>query len=260
MKKKGRLYSIVLILAFFTFGVLPAQAVTVGLFDWAFNVDGTVYESSFDELSDISGLDESGFTESTGLGTLKWISDVAGDLEDHSFIAFFDHEIDENINTYFNEYGTVHNKSVLPVGQSWEIDEPGYKFGDIYQNTTGWDGVDYSSPIGLDNYNNVDSSWPDDVSMAMGWDFGLGEGEYATISLVVSDDISDMPTSGFYLSQTDPDSEYSIYFSTALEITGNSPAPGPGPSIPEPSTLFLMGLGLAGLFGVQRRRASRKNV
>ena len=253
MKKKGRLYSIILILAFFVFSALPVQATPV-LWDWAFNVDGTV-EYNFSNVFGVDYGDD--FDDLTGLGELEWTTDVAGD---HSFIAFFDHEIDENINTYFNEYGTVHNKSVLPVGQSWEIDEPGYIFGDIYQNTTGWDGFDYSSPIGLDNYNNVDSSWPDDVSMAMGWDFGLGEGEYATISLVVSDDISDMPTSGFYLSQTDPDSEYSIYFSTALEITGNSPAPGPGPSIPEPSTLFLMGLGLAGLFGVQRRRASRKNV
>ncbi len=254
MKKKGRLYSIVLILAFFTFGVLPAHAATVGLYDWAFNVDGDYYNYwSGSNLDDIDGLVHSAFDFDdstglgTGLGTLEWTSAVAKGPEDHSFIALFDHEIDELDNTFFNEFGGVNGSPV--VGQSWEIDEP--TGGNIYGNVI--NGI-------LVNANSVPVGSNDDVSMAMGWDFGflgLGKNEYAKINLILSETAPDL---GFYLSQTDPDSGASIYFSTTLEINDGGTSDPPNPVIPEPSTLFLMGLGLAGLLGIQRRKSSRKKV
>ncbi len=257
MKKKGRLYSIVLILAFFTFGVLPAQAVTVELWDWAFNVDGDNYSYQYgfnDELSDVPDLDYSLFDDGEGLGTLTWTTEEDGD---HTFIAFFDHELDEWENGYINEFGDPDG--TLPAGQSWEIDDPW--FGDIYYN------IEDSTPTTgslLDSsvFNGgFPLSMPNDISMAMGWDFILLADQKATISLLLSET---MPTDGFYLSHTDPetgsnfDEEYSIYFSSTLEIKDTG-GPGPGP-IPEPSTLFLMGLGLAGLLGIQRKRSSRNNV
>lgn len=201
-----------------------AQAATMNLFEWAYNQDGAI-------SSTYSG---SGFDSATGLGTLNFTVSGAGA---HSFIAYFDHEIDELVNTFFNESGSVHGSAA--AGQSWEIDEPGYVFGNIHDNFLAGT---------LDNLNNVPATAPDDVSMALGWNFSLLAGETATITYLLSD--STRP-GGFYLEQFDPDSQASIFFSSTMTIQG-----GGTPPVPEPSTLLLLGAGLAGL-GFYGRRGKK---
>ncbi|MBU4261895.1 MAG: PEP-CTERM sorting domain-containing protein [Proteobacteria bacterium] len=174
---------------------------------------------------------------STGLGTLTWSTSVVGS---HSFLAFFDYEIDEGINTYFNENAEAVNVGDAAAGQSWEIDEPGFVFGDIYDNLVAGT---------LDGLNGVPDSAPDDVSWAMGWDFILGADETATITLSLSDTA---PVSGFYLAQFDPDSQESIYFFSSLDISGGGTEP-----VPEPATMLLMGTGLAGLLGIGRKKMKK---
>jgi hypothetical protein len=173
-----------------------------------------------------------GALDGQGLGTLTW---QTGALGSHTFIAFFDHEIDEAVNTWFNEYGDTMN--ALSAGQSWEIDEPGYVFGDIYDNVLAGS---------LDNSNGVPLDIPDDVSWALGWDFTLTDGQIATIALDLA---GAAPSSGFYLSQNDPDSLETIYFSSTLNIEGGGPAP-----VPEPGTWLLLCCGFIGLFGFGRKR------
>ena len=224
MKKLKFLLAMLLFVAFF--GVSEVSALEINLFDWAFNIDGTLYEASnSDPLP--GNINASGFDLLSGLGTVTITSTGAGS---HSVIAFFDHEIDETINTFYNEYGSVNGTPA--AGQSWEIDEPGYVFGNIYDNFT----------VGaLDNSNGVPSSAPEDVSMALGWNFILGAGETAYLNLLFS---TNAPTSGFYLVQTDPDSNANLYFSSTLDIKSSS--------VPEPGLLFLLATGLAGLFGFRR--------
>ncbi|MGA1840289.1 MAG: PEP-CTERM sorting domain-containing protein [bacterium] len=221
-----KFYILVFTLLFIGIVVSPASSAKIDLFDWAFYIDGTIYENfAGDSMPTLGTLDPA-----SDLGILTWTTDIAGP---HTFIAFFDYEIDEAINTFFNEYGAANGTP--DTGQSWEIDEPGYLFGDIYDNLlTG----------SLDNTNAVPSSTPDDVSMAMGWNFTLDPlYESATVTLVLSDII---PRSGFYLSHTDPESDdCTVYYSSSLKMN----------PIPEPGTFILFLFGLAGFFGIKKKAA-----
>lgn len=149
------------------FAASRASEATSVLYDWAFNVDGTIYEFTAGDSMPVGGT-----LNSEGLGTLTWSTSVSGS---HNFIAFFDHEIQEATNTFFNEYGEAINTQATI--QSWEIDEPGFRDpnpGDIY---------DHVLAGALDNINAVPQPTPDDVSWAMGWDFNLLSGENALISV-----------------------------------------------------------------------------
>lgn len=225
-----------LILSFLAFltALVFAQmgsAATISLYDYAFNIDGAVSEAY--DGDPIPG-DSSGFNATTGLGTISITVSGAGD---HYVGAFFDHEIDEAINTFFNEFGSIDSTSASI--QTWEIDEPGYLFGDIYANLLAGT---------LDNTNAVPEGSNDDVAMAMAWEFMLDTDEEAVIEFILSDIA---PDSGFYLAQTDPDSVESIYFYSTLEITDDGQS---GGEIPEPSTMILFGVGLLAFARAGRRQ------
>jgi len=220
MRKLAVVFSVLMLVCL---AAPTASAASIVLFDWAFNIDGVVSSQP---------LVPPGFDPATGIGEWKVTAATPGL---HSVVAFFDHEIDEAINTFFNEYGAV--SGVPLAGQSWEIDEPGFVFGDIYANLVAG---------ALDDSNGVPQASPDDVSMAMGWSFVLAAGETATAKFLLSETA---PAGGFYLQQTDPDSGADIYFSSSIGFQGG------GPVIPEPGTIALVLSGL-GLVAASRFRKS----
>ena len=244
MKTKTVFGAFLLILAGF------ANAQDIGQYEACINGNGTLYTAGSPTLDgaceDATPVgDEAEADDNIGANGLGSIIITLMNAGDYLISMFVDFEIDEAINTFFNEYGD--SGGALAAGQSWEIDEPGYLFGNIFDNF-----ADSNETTGslLDNSNGVPSGSDDDVSMALGWDFTLEEGETGVVSFFLDDE---QPDSGFWLSHTDPWSEYTYYFSSTLEIRGDEEPP---TDVPAPGTLLLLGSGLLGM-GLARRRRMR---
>ena len=88
---------------------VPLRAAAIGLFDYAFNLDGVV--TSKPGLP--AGVNAGGFNFTTGLGDILIPVSSAGS---HFIGLFVDHEIDEPTNTFFNEFGSA--VGAAPAGLS----------------------------------------------------------------------------------------------------------------------------------------------
>ncbi len=206
----------------------------VELFDFAINLNGTV--SMGNSLP--GSVNISGFDTLTGLGSIT-ITFAPGAAGNYYLAGYFDHEIDQFVNGFNNEMGQSFGTPV--AGQSWEIDEPGFGTGNLFANFASGTLDNGTSPFG-----------PDDVALALGWNFALTMDQSATLRLIVS---TTAPVSGFYLRQWDPDSIADgssgineLYLSGQLNVQGGETV------APEPGTLLLLGSGLLGTIGWTRRR------
>jgi hypothetical protein len=173
-------------------------------------------------------------------GTVSWtIANDGTDLLDASFYGFLDAEIDEPINSFFNEYGdssgfTPGAGESDSAADSWEIDEPQFAFGDIFDNISGGS---------LDNSNGVPESSPYDVSLALGFDIG----EFlANDILTATFDISATDNGGLF--HFDPQSQDGFYFNGSVTVE-SADVP-----VPEAASLLLLSIGLGGIMVVRRKQ------
>lgn len=181
---------------------------------------------------------------SGNLGSYGWqiVNPTVNPWTSISLLFFLDAEWDLTENLVSNEYAEFFGLD-LPSGapsgaiapDSWEADEPGYVFGDIYTNVS-FNGF-------LDNTNAVPSSSPDDVSLAFRWTvLNIAPGETLTLTL------HHLTSATTGIGHFDPDSGASFFVAGYLERTPGPSDPGPDPSpVPEPSTAWLMLAGLAAL-------------
>ncbi len=202
-------------------------AVPYHLFDYGYSIEGRLVLAP---ASAPASVDDSAFDYNTGLGSILVSAQGSGP---HYFGVYLDHELDEDSNTFFNEYGEPIRSPA--ASQSWEIDEPGYTYGNLLANF---------QDNRLDNSSGVPSGRPDDVAMAMAWTLSLDVGQIAYMRF----DLTEMPPStGFYLRHYDPDSDRALYFSSSLRILGGATA------IPESSPAWMLPL-VGGMGWVLRRR------
>lgn len=183
------------------------------------------------DLSFISNLD------ADNLGQVSWqfSNNTGSTLQDVSLFGYLDGEIDPDINSSFNEYGQYISVDGAGAGDenpdSWEIDEPGFVFGDIYDNL--FNGA-------LDNSNAVGIGSEDDVSLALGFELGdILDGE--TWELILN--ISEADIGGLF--HGDADSGKGIYLTGAAHINRVI-------SVDEPVPLVLFLIGIFGVFLVRR--------
>jgi hypothetical protein len=145
--------------------------------------------------------------DANGYGSFNWDfnNPSATALQNARLIVFLDADLDHATTTFFNEYGALVNLNLPPgaapgdiAASSWEIDEPGFLFGDIAQHLM--TGV-------LDQTNGAPAGAPDDVSLALGFNLGALP---ANAPVKVRCFISATNIGG--LSQTDSDTNTTIYF------------------------------------------------
>jgi hypothetical protein len=221
-----------------SFGASHAASITL--------FENAVYVNVNGDVSQSSGASPGAFNSSLfdfhqGLGRFSVEVTVPG----QNYVSLFvDHEVDEPINTFFNELGSTMGTPA--AGQTWEIDEPGYMGGDIFDNFEAG---------ALDNTVGFVFPGGDDVSMALAWAFALNAGERAKIDFILSDaPPTSGPAIGFQLAQNDPDSAVTIYFSSSIEIIS------PGTPVPDAgATAPLLALGLCSVAMLLRRESTPKN-
>ena len=167
----------------------------------------------------------------TGSVLLTWeIENRTATSSDLAFLSLFDAEIAEPGNTFFNEHASV--EGAASPGQDFEIDEPGFSFGDLYTNFLSGR---------LDGTNAVPASRPEDVALALSFEISaLAPGEIARFELLISE--SGDALEGLRLVHRDPGNPTVITFSGRASIL----------PIPEPGTAVLLASGLAAL--AARRR------
>jgi len=192
-------------------GLENGQTMTIGTGGTVFEIDaflraGAAPSIQLSRGAPPAGLELSFESELSGDGsdlTLRYrLENTSGvPIDDVALLSFLDVEIDEDINTFTNEYATV--RGTLGFGSDdeapdgFEVDEPGFVFGDLLENLQA--GV-------LDNTNAVPIEAPDCVAMALSFVLGtVRVTERVVIEVMISEDGDGISAASFAITQSDDD-------------------------------------------------------
>ena len=190
-----------------------------------------------------SGLNGSNF----GSVTVSYTNTGATAMAGVRLVAFADLDINRATNGFSNEFGSFVSLATPPgapagaiAANAWEIDEPGFLFGNILTNAAAGT---------LDNFNAVPNSAPDDVSFALQFPVGdLAPGQL--FSAQVQLDTANIGG----LQQVDPATNTTVYLNGfAAKAKVVTPDPVPTPVIPVPSSLPLLVIGMAVTYAFRRQ-------
>jgi hypothetical protein len=175
-----------------------------------------------------------------GVNTLGTITIALGPGA-NQFVSFYaDYDVSFSLYGSFDDFAST--SGALPAGLSFSVNDPNTSslFTQFSSNT-------------LDGKNLLVPSGPPtnccDVAFALSLgNINVAAGGSTTATFVVSDPA---PASGFYIQQTNQDTNASIY------LQGNVGGLGPAPAVPEPSTFGMVLLTGSFLVAWKRFRAAR---
>ena len=135
--------------------------------------------------------------------TYVFANQSSGSFTNLRFSVLLDAEIDQEANTFFNEFGRVTGTLGIGPGDTapdmWQVDEPGFGGGTLFNNL-------FSGA--LNNSNSIPGSAPDDVAFGLGVFLGdLSPGQSAAVSVMISEASHYLGT--FALQQLDADTNSS---------------------------------------------------
>jgi hypothetical protein len=131
------------------------------------------------------------------------------------FFVLFDPEIDEQINTFFNEYATTNGAPGVhgyDPGE-WQVDEPGYKNGNLVRDIF----------LGaLNNSNAIPATAPNDVASSLGFPLGnLSPGMDATVLFQITENGNGLGSLSIVQHDSSPSSATQITSSGVMPVTGS---------------------------------------
>ncbi|MDX2109158.1 MAG: Ig-like domain-containing protein [Verrucomicrobiota bacterium] len=161
--------------------------------------------------------------------TYSFQNNTGSPLGELRFFVFVDAEIDESINTFFNEFAEVSGPAgageIDSLPDVWQVDEPGFISGNL---------LDTILSGQLANTNNVPAGVTDDVAMGMGFVLGnLLPGKSFSARVLISENGSNL--GGVILTQKD--SQVGSTTTMTLSAQADLLAVVPQIQIPAPQTL-----------------------
>ncbi len=245
MEFKMKLLNLAVGLACFSIGATQSLAAVISVEEFGLFASSPEFTQGFVQdthvFSPLSDFDSVGWDIETqdnlgndNFGSFTWkVTNNSGvNYSNITSVAYLDAAIDEQENTFFNESAVFTGNT---DASSWEADEPGFQFGDIYDNAQAGS-LDNSSSVGVGN--------EDDPSLALGFEINdFMTGDWFELTFEISED----DIGGLF--QFDPDSNFGFYFNASLKIYD-----GVTTEVLEPSTLSLLGLGVAAIFVTRRRK------